>query len=221
MITMLIDIKYTLIRRRGMKSIRMKIDDDGKLIVSAPYGVPKAYIEDLIRKNANDLYQEKKSSDDAGKRWESFVKEKIKDVPDWTVKHYGDDIVAGTPFEKGSIFNGLPIVMTQIDFQNMFWDVYRKFDADHTVFVTGVTLRKMTSRWGSCRPKTGKMTFNLLLLYVPEECARYVIYHEFCHFLELNHSARFWAYVAEYVPDYKRIEKEMNEYGRILIDHRL
>ena len=63
------------------------------------------------------------------------------------------------------------------------------------------------------------MTFNVLLLYVPEECARYVIYHELCHYLELNHSARFWAYVAEYVPDYKRIEKEMNEYGKILIDH--
>ena len=45
-------IEYSLIRRRGMKSIRMKINEDGMLVVSAPYGVSKAYIEELIRKNA-------------------------------------------------------------------------------------------------------------------------------------------------------------------------
>ena len=38
-------IDYSLIRRRGMKSIRMKINEDGMLVVSAPYGVSKAYIE--------------------------------------------------------------------------------------------------------------------------------------------------------------------------------
>ncbi|MCI7468508.1 MAG: M48 family metallopeptidase [Lachnospiraceae bacterium] len=214
-------IDYSLIRRRGMKSIRMKINEDGMLVVSAPYGVSKAYIEELIRKNAATLSQGKKQSDEAHKRWEDFVHEKMKDVPDWTIKQYGDDIVAGKPFEAGSIYNGLPIVTTQIAFQNMFWDAYKKFNKDHPIFVTGVTIRKMKSRWGSCRPTAGKMTFNVLLLYVPEECARYVIYHELCHYLELNHSARFWAHVAEYVPDYKRIEKEMNKYGRILIDHSL
>ena len=210
---------YSLICRRGMKSIRMKIDADGLLVVSAPYGVSKAYIEELIRKNEGKLLQGKKQSDEAHQRWENFVHEKMKDLPDWTIKQYGEDIVAGKPFEEGSIFNGLPIVTTQIAFQNMFWDAYKRFNAAHPIFVTGVTIRKMKSRWGSCRPHTGKMTFNVLLLYVPEECARYVIYHELCHYLELNHSARFWAYVAEYVPDYKRIEKEMNEYGKILIDH--
>jgi len=55
-------IDYSLIRRRGMKSIRMKINEDGMLVVSAPYGVSKAYIEELIRKNAATLSQGEKSS---------------------------------------------------------------------------------------------------------------------------------------------------------------
>ena len=213
------NIEYTLTRRKGMKSIRIRLGEDGALCVSAPYGVSKAYIDDLIRKNIGSLEQGKKQTDEAHKRWEKFVQDKLREVPDWTVKRYGDDIVAGRPYEKGSVFNGLPLVTTQLEFQNMFWKAYKIFNADHPIFVTGVTLRKMKSRWGSCRPKAGRMTFNLLLLYVPEECARYVIYHEFCHYLELNHSRHFWAHVAEYVPDYRRIEKEMNEYGRILIDH--
>ena len=121
-------IDYSLIRRRGMKSIRMKINEDGMLVVSAPYGVSKAYIEELIRKNAATLSQGKKQSDEAHKRWEDFVHEKMRDVPDWTIKQYGDDIVAGKPFEAGSIYNGLPIVTTQIAFQNIFWDAYKKFN---------------------------------------------------------------------------------------------
>lgn len=54
-------IDYSLIRRRGMKSIRMKINEDGMLVASAPYGVSKAYIEELIRKNAAILSQGKSS----------------------------------------------------------------------------------------------------------------------------------------------------------------
>lgn len=211
--------EYKIIRRKGMKSIRIRLGEDGILRVSAPYGVTTAFIEKLIRENNDDIQQGKKKTDEAHQKWERFVQDKMSEVPDWTIKHFGDDIVSGRLYEPGSIFNGLPLVSTQIEFQNMFWKAYKAFNADHPIFVTGVTLRKMKSRWGSCRPSTGRMTFNLLLLYVPEECARYVIYHELCHYLELNHSKRFWAHVAEYVPDYRRIEKEMNEFGRILIDH--
>lgn len=213
--------EYMITRRKGMKSIRLRIGDDGVIMVSAPYGVSTAYIEKLIRENNSGLQKGKKRTDEAHQRWEKFVSERLNDVPDWTVKHYGDDIVSGKPYEPGSIYNGLPLVTTRIAFQNMFWKAYKVFSDDHPVYVTGVTLRKMKTRWGSCRPGAGRMTFNILLLYVPEECARYVIYHELCHYLELNHSSRFWAQVAEYVPDYRKIEKKMNEYGRILIDHRI
>ena len=45
-----------------------------------------------------------------------------------------------------------------------------------------IRYRRMKSRWGSCAPKTGVLTFNTRLAYVPEQCAEYVVVHEFCHF---------------------------------------
>ena len=212
---------YTVTRRRGMKSVRIRLGDDGVFRVSAPYGVSADHIRDLIRKSSDKLYSYKKGDDQSRKRWEDFVREKIKNVPDWQVRRLGDDIVAGKPYEKGSIYNGISICTTQIEFQNLFWRSYRRFRADHAAPVTNVCFQHMVSRWGSCRPKTGRLTFNLLLLYVPGECAEYVIYHELCHFLEANHSKRFWEQVAVYVPDYKKIEKELNDYGKILIERRL
>lgn len=63
--------------------------------------------------------------------------------------------------------------------------------------------RRMTSRWGVCRPQSGTVTFNLRLCELPESCALYVAAHEFTHFLQPNHSAAFYAELARVLPDWR------------------
>jgi len=41
------------------------------------------------------------------------------------------------------------------------------------------------------------------LTNVPEAALRYLVVHELAHCYEANHSRRFWALVAQHVPDYK------------------
>lgn len=214
-------ILYVLTRRRGMKNIRMRIDADGTISASAPYGVPKETIENVIRKNFALLNESRENLDEDHQRWEKFVQKRMSGIPKNQIRKYGENFVAGTPFREGSIFDGLPLITTKQEFQDLFYRACERFTREHKIQVNGVTLRHMTSRWGSCRPTTGKMTFNLLLFYVPRECAEYVIYHELCHYLELNHSRRFWAQVERYVPNYRDIEKMMKGYGEILIGHRM
>ena len=72
-------------------------------------------------------------------------------------------------------------------------------------------LRKMKSRWGSCNFVKGIITLSYNLIYCTEEQIRYVIIHEFSHLLVHNHSEDFYNIVKIYVPDYKRIRKEMNK----------
>jgi len=66
-----------------------------------------------------------------------------------------------------------------------------------------VGFRAMTSRWGSCTTKTRRIRLNTALAYCPQECLEYVIVHELAHLRENNHSPRFWAIVADALPDYK------------------
>lgn len=213
--------EYQVVRRRGMKNIRMRMKDDGTILVSAPYGVPRSMIEEALRKSMDALRERKENLDEGRLKWLDFVQKQMEGVPAQSIRHYGEDIVAGKPFEAGSIYDGLPIVTTKAEFQKMFQECLANFQSVHPIEIFQVTLRKMKTRWGSCRPSTGRMTFNALLLYVPGECARYVIYHELCHYLELNHSGRFWAQVERYVPDYRRMEKMLRYYGAILINHRM
>ena len=69
-----------------------------------------------------------------------------------------------------------------------------------------ISIRAMTSRWGSCSSQ-GNLSFHLMLSELPEEIMDYVIIHELCHRLEMNHSPRFWAQVARMDPDFQRHRK--------------
>ena len=84
------------------------------------------------------------------------------------------------------------------------------------VTVNKITFRPMKSRWGSCSSK-GNISLNSLMMLVPEKMQDYVIVHELCHRIEMNHSPRFWALVAKVLPDYKEREKWLKAHERDII----
>lgn len=71
-----------------------------------------------------------------------------------------------------------------------------------------VSIRNQRTRWGSCSKK-GNLNFNYRILMLPQYLADYIIIHELCHLKELNHSFRFWNLVAQVVPNYLEIKKEL------------
>ncbi|MBS4220528.1 M48 family metallopeptidase [Bacillus sp. FJAT-49711] len=59
--------------------------------------------------------------------------------------------------------------------------------------------------WGTCDSKL-QLTFNWRLAMAPPEVVDYVVVHEMCHMVHLNHDRSFWRLVGKIMPDYK--EKE-------------
>lgn len=73
-----------------------------------------------------------------------------------------------------------------------------------------VTVKSMTSRWGSCSAK-GNIAINYKTVQFPIECTEYVCVHELCHLKYMDHSKQFWDMVSLYCPDWKRIRRSMND----------
>lgn len=91
--------------------------------------------------------------------------------------------------------------------------VYDEFrQAGYTVPSPTLRLRYMTSRWGSCMPFKETITMNTRLLLGPTEFAHYVMVHEFAHFIEANHSSRFYKVMSDVLPTWQQVKAEMKAY---------
>ena len=61
------------------------------------------------------------------------------------------------------------------------------------------------------------MNFNCLLMEAPDYVRDYVIIHELCHRIHMNHSKEFWSLVRSEMPDYKIAEKWLKTEGKTLM----
>lgn len=77
--------------------------------------------------------------------------------------------------------------------------------------ISNISLRLMSSQWGSCSSR-GRIALSTPLLGTTPELLRYVIIHELAHVLHRNHSKRFWALVEEYVPGFRNERKKLRSF---------
>ncbi len=95
----------------------------------------------------------------------------------------------------------------KITFQNHLDYWYNKYE--EKIPIPNLKIRKMKSRWGVCNIKNNNVTLNSELIKYDIECLDYVIIHELSHFIHFNHSKEFWAQVAKYCSNYKKIRQNL------------
>lgn len=78
-----------------------------------------------------------------------------------------------------------------------------------------IRIKDQKSRWGSCSSK-GNLNFNWRIIMAPEVVCDYVIIHELCHLVFMDHSAHFWNLVESICPDYRQCKKWLKEKGNLL-----
>lgn len=76
-----------------------------------------------------------------------------------------------------------------------------------------LALSSARTRWGSCSAKSG-IRLNWRLIHLPPHLIDYVISHEVAHLVEMNHSPRFWAVVAQLYPAWRAARDELKRQGR-------
>ena len=173
----------------NIKIIRKKIKNtyirvkDGEVVVTTNYLTPKIYIMKLIKDNSDSI---DKMIDKDKKRLESD-----NDFYLFGVKY---DIIYDDSVKDIVINNNNIVVENEIKLNK---------------YLDNLKIRKMTSRWGVCNTKNNNVTLNYYLYKYDMECLDYVIVHELSHFLEGNHSKKFWEVVSRYYPNYKEVRKKL------------
>ena len=76
---------------------------------------------------------------------------------------------------------------------------------------TGLVVRTMKRRWGSCSNK-GKITLSTELIKLSDLFIEYVITHELCHLKHHNHGSQYYRLLSELFPEWKTVRKELKKY---------
>jgi predicted metal-dependent hydrolase len=71
-----------------------------------------------------------------------------------------------------------------------------------------VTIRSQKTRWGSCSVRK-TISLNCHLLLLPADIVRYILLHELCHTVYMNHSDKFWLLMDRFEPDSKAMRRRM------------
>jgi predicted metal-dependent hydrolase len=80
--------------------------------------------------------------------------------------------------------------------------------AEHGLRVSKISVRNQKWRWGSCS-RDGHICLNWRLARLTDAVRDYVMIHELMHLRRMDHSPKFWAFVARACPDYQALRRQL------------
>ena len=221
------------VKRKNIKSIRLKVTGDSKVEVSAPFGVSDSVIQRFVQDHSG------------------FVEERLSAVNYTRAASYPEEYKSGDMFTllgrravlnveqaqrntaklSGSV---LTMKVTDPDDEDICQRAFESWTRRYAgkVFeerlrailpqfnrLAGkdirISVRDMKTRWGSIIIKKDTMSLSVHLLRCEIELIDHIIIHELCHYAHANHSGAFYAELAKYSPDYKRLQKRLKDYGMV------
>ena len=222
-------IEYDL-QRKDVKNINLRIKTDKSIFISANSRVSEKIIDEFIISKANYILKALAHFDEIAK----YAPKPKQYVDGETFRIFGHDrrliVVEGKKNkvesdesyvtltvkdsksfdQKKKMMNRWLNSICKDTVQSLCEAIYPKFQK-YGVLYPVIRYRNMVSRWGSCQPKRGILTFNYALVEAPISCIEYVVVHEFTHFLQPNHSKKFYQQLAMFMPDWEARKKVLEK----------
>ena len=215
--TIRFEIKY-----KNRTSIGMTIDNYGNIEVQAPKGTPDDKVLQLLEKKW-DLIQQKVKE----------MKDRLLG-PQKKVYEDGESFLYLGNTYPIQIFQDINILKEHVVFKEDKLHIYVKqsdtekikqalkrfyyqqckalveksissYQSNFKTKPRSIRISDSKTTWGTC-DSNKHLTFNWRLAMAPREVIDYVVVHEMCHMVHLNHDRSFWRLVGKLMPDYK--EKE-------------
>ncbi len=210
-----------IIERKSMKKVRLKVFPDGVVKLSAPLGVPDAWIDNYLAGKAPWIakvlnYFADARGSEITTSIHSGVSTRIlgrqvwimvNEARSYRIEQRDDRIYIQSPspgdqqalqrqFERWWQKQSRLYFLAVID---RMYPVIARYGLGKPVF----QVRKMKTRWGSCSGRHAKINLNYYLYKAPPPCIDYVVLHELAHFLYRRHDKDFYDFLTVHMPDWK------------------
>lgn len=215
------------VEKKKIKSINIRIKQDGTVYISAPLSVDNSIIEKYILSK---------------KEW---IDKHIKRINEYKIitknidKYINDSYI----FLNGKLYllkielsntknaeikdNILKIYVPKTDanyvkdfiYNNVYYPFAKKIFVKRLEYYLDLTnevndinfkIRTMKGKWGTCIPTKREITLNIELMKKSLDEIDSVVIHEVSHLKYPNHSKNFYNYIDKFFKNYKEINKKLN-----------
>lgn len=217
------EIEFNIIHRKR-KSISIKIESNGQIIVSAPLRINKEEILQVVKSKSDWIV---KNQAEMKKRGLNKITREISEGS--TFMYLGEEYPLYLIFDEGiknitvelnkeSIerqgfiihANTMDVEKIKIALEKWYREetlkiVTKRIDYYADNFkdkVTNIRVKEQKRRWASCTGKNA-ILFNWRISMARADVLDYIVVHEMCHMDHRNHSKYFWNRVEEIIPNYK------------------
>ncbi|MGS2778041.1 M48 family metallopeptidase [Robertmurraya sp. GLU-23] len=210
------------INYKKRKSIGITIDVYGNIEVQAPKGTPNAYVLLFIEEKWEWIQEKSKEmkaralgpQEKVYDHGESFLY--LGNTYPIQICHDSNLVQNQVKFEE----NKLHIYVKELEEENIRQALKRfyyqqckalveksikTYQINFKIKPKGIRINDSNRTWGTC-DSNQQLTFNWKLAMAPQRVIDYVVVHEMCHMLHLNHDRSFWRLVGKIMPDYKEQE---------------
>lgn len=203
-------LQVSVLRKRNRNMYLRVKPPYGAIEVTAPARMPQKTIIEFVRERRDWIDEALRRMAEARSRTFASPSEDP-EVPGSSViagRRQGES--AGAAQDGSFTWNEEYVARARESIERQLPDLLRKWEPVIGRAPTKITLRTMTSRWGSCTPKTGRIRLNLQLGLMEPKFLEYVLVHEMTHLWESGHGKGFQARMSMALPNWKELRRELN-----------
>ena len=185
------------VKKGKYKTITIKFITNKEAVVTAPLSYTNAKIESFIKSKQSWILKTKNRLDGYANFFENVL-----------------------TYKKGLLFG------EEVDYNANFKNTYTKLANDflpkrveqiakyYGFSYSKVEIKEFKARWGSCTSKK-VIQLNTRLVMLKKRVIDYVIVHELCHTLHMNHQKAFHDKLSSYFIDEKAIKQYLKKHANL------
>jgi hypothetical protein len=210
------------------KSLRLKVTRDEGLCVVVPSGFDEGKIPAILRRKRVWIADAMKRVGEAkrflepkptthlpesvklvalGETWPVVYREGGSRTGLWFRPEQGKLVITGATLSRDAVTRKLKDWL-RLRVRESLFPLAEKIAVERRFKLGGLLVKSQRTRWASCSAQRN-LSLNTKLLFLSPDLVRYVLIHELCHTIHMNHSSEFWRLVQAHEPAYKLLDREL------------
>jgi predicted metal-dependent hydrolase len=212
------------------KSLRLKVTRDEGLCVVVPAGFDEKNIPAILKRKKVWIADAMKRVGEAkrflepkpvthlpesikltalGETWRVVYREDAARSGLWLRTEKGKLVISGASLDRDAVIRKLRDWL-RLRVREGLFPLAESLAAKHRLKLGALLVKSQRVRWASCSSKRN-LSLNTKLLFLPPNLVRYVLIHELCHTVHMNHGNDFWRLVASLEPSYKLLDQSLRQ----------